>query len=337
MNSNASKNSWLRDEISGCECGEKSYRHVHCPCAKCNGRATDRSTELRHWREGTLIAMTTTANRADGNEDIELQDASIPDVFMQDSDDEFSDEENGNPDLDQHALDGPCRQPESHNHSSFNVNPLKKLVIKAVLNALTIKSNSGASIKTFEDVLDYGKTLLFTSLHDDIDIDCLTTLWPKNWNDVQSLLKEEGFEDAKEYFICYCGKEKEFTRDGKTIKRFVYSGKYGIMENKNDKCPQCGETNHRIKYMYLGLKSKVKNWFRSETMCKKMLAHWLEREHWLENSGGWQVKKELWDGKRWAELQWFWNPDSIWALPTCCVYCDIPICAAHLIQMRTAT
>jgi hypothetical protein len=102
------------------------------------------------------------------------------------------------------------------------------------------------------------------------------------------------------------------------------------MENKNDKCPQCGETNHRIKYMYLGLKSKVKNWFRSETMCKKLLAHWLEREHWLENSGGWQVKKELWDGKRWAELQWFWNPDSIWTLPTGCVYCDIPICAAHL-------
>lgn len=41
---------WSRDEISGCECSEKPYRHVHCPCLECNGRATDRKTELLHWK-----------------------------------------------------------------------------------------------------------------------------------------------------------------------------------------------------------------------------------------------------------------------------------------------
>jgi len=65
-----------------------------------------------------------------------------------------------------------------------------------------------------------------------------------------------------------------------------------------------------IKYMYLGLEIKV-NWFRNRDMCHKMLAYWSERDHWLENNhGNYTPKKELWDGRRWAELQWFWNPNS---------------------------
>ena len=67
-------------------------------------------------------------------------------------------------------------------------------------------------------------------------------------------------------------------------------------------------------------------------MCTKMLAHWYEREHWLENMEGWHLKKEIWDGNRWSELQWFWNPQSVWALPTRCLPCDIPISADHLIN-----
>ena len=50
---------WARDEITGCECAEKSYRHVHCPCVRWNGRATDRSTGLRHWREAKNLAAST--------------------------------------------------------------------------------------------------------------------------------------------------------------------------------------------------------------------------------------------------------------------------------------
>lgn len=125
-------------------------------------------------------------------------------------------------------------------------------------------------LKTFEEVLEYGKKLLFTSLDEDVDINILTMLWPKNWNDVQILLKAEGFEDAKEYYICFCREEKEFTRDGKTTKKFVYYGTYSVMYNKNDKCSHCGGTGN-IKYLYLGLNSKVKNWFINKSMCKKML------------------------------------------------------------------
>lgn len=47
-------------------------------------------------------------------------------------------------------------------------------------------------------------------------------------------------------------------------------------------------------------------------MCKKMTAHWEEKDHWLppESKNGWDFpeKKEIWDGKRFAELSYFWDP-----------------------------
>lgn len=323
---------WSRDEISGCECREKSYRHVHCPCFACNGRATDRKTELRHWKETCELAATSPASVLNNHSD---SDSHI-------SEDMFFDDVAG---CDQSAEDelGIGSDPESlqdlqqrngiddNDDTNSNQNPMKKLVFKAVLDALRIKHKSGVSVSTFEDVLEYGKTLLFTSLGDDVDRDILTTLWPKSWNDVQLLLKEEGYEDAKQYFICFCREEKEVTRDGKSTKKFVYDGKYSVMENKDDRCPHCGNKGY-IKYMYLGLENKLKNWFRNKSMCTNMLGHWLEKEHWLENVESWHLKKEIWDGNRWSELQWFWNPESVWVLPTRCVHCNIPISADHLIN-----
>lgn len=46
---------WSRGDIYACSCVEKQYRHVHCPCSECNGRATDRSTELRHWHQAKFL------------------------------------------------------------------------------------------------------------------------------------------------------------------------------------------------------------------------------------------------------------------------------------------
>ena len=83
-----SKNVWLREEISGCECDEKSYRHVHSPCDKCSGRATDRSTKLRHWRESCTLFASTGESANDEDQDGNVQDDSSSDVdSMEDSDD----------------------------------------------------------------------------------------------------------------------------------------------------------------------------------------------------------------------------------------------------------
>ena len=181
------------------------------------------------------------------------------------------------PDSNAHSStpDSSCRRKEEE-----NVNPLRKIVVKAVLDAMNIMEGSGASIKTFQDILDYGKTMLFTSIGDDIDVDILSALWPKNWNAAQLLLKEEGFSDAKEYYICICREAKEITKDGKTSMKYHYNRMWSIMESQDELCPHCGKKGY-IKYYYLGLHSKVKNWFRNEAMCKQMLSHWEEREHWL--------------------------------------------------------
>jgi len=135
-------------------------------------------------------------------------------------------------------------------------NPLKKIVVKAVLDAMAIMEDSGVSVKTFEDILEYGKTMLLTSVGDDVDVDILSALWPKNWNAVQSLLKEEGFDDVKDY-ICICRENKTFTRSGKTHTKYEYSCKWSFMESKDELCSHCGKKGY-IKYYYLSLNAKVK-------------------------------------------------------------------------------
>ena len=64
------------------------------------------------------------------------------------------------------------------------------------------------------------------------------------------------------------------------------------MESKSDLCAHCGKHGY-IKYYYLGLNDKVKNWFRNEIMCKKMLWHWEEKDHWLGRTTSWPTKKRI--------------------------------------------
>lgn len=68
----------------------------------------------------------------------------------------------------------PTESPEddgtSANKQDGDVNPLRRLIVKAVLDAMVI----------MEDILEYGKKMLFTSVGDDINIDILSALWPKS-------------------------------------------------------------------------------------------------------------------------------------------------------------
>jgi len=60
------------------------------------------------------------------------------------------------------------------------------------------------------------------------------------------------------------------------------------MESKDELCFHCGKKGY-TKYYYLGLNAKVKNWFRTESMFRKLLSHWDEREHWLGRATSWPV------------------------------------------------
>ena len=253
---------WSRDKVSSCNCSEKSYRHVHCPCLHCQGKATSRSTELRHWSESRLLsegALSSTnfevGSHSGGGSDDELT------IMDFDADGSFSEE--------QPAADIMVEQAsvsDSEDMDVFeepvskedNVNSLRQIIVKAVLDAMNIMESSGASVKTFEDILDYGKAMLFTSVGDDIDVDILSSLRPKNWSAARLLLKEEGFSDAKEYYICICRESKEMTRKGKTTTKYQYSRSWSVMESKSDLCAHCGKHGY-IKYYYLGLNDKVKN------------------------------------------------------------------------------
>ena len=133
---------------------------------------------------------------------------------------------------------------DSDNCDTENANPLMKLVVKAVLQAVSIMDNSGASINTFEDILDYGKAMLLESISSDIDVDILLELWPKDWKAVQSLLEEQGYSDAKEYQICTCREEKEVWRCGKTSVKYVYSRNWSVMSSKDELCPHCGSSGY---------------------------------------------------------------------------------------------
>ena len=100
-----------------------------------------------------------------------------------------------------------CTTGEPKEREPREPNPLRQLVLNAVLDALRIVKESGLSCQTL---------LLASRDSQHIDREILLTLWPRNWNSVQKLLKEEGYEDAKLLFICICRNEKEQTRNGKT-------------------------------------------------------------------------------------------------------------------------
>ena len=146
--------------------------------------------------------------------------------------------------------------------------------------------------------------------------------WPKDWEQAKKFFDDVGYEDAKEYFICLSGAHKNH---------------WDIMESATEKCRFCGEAGS-IKYYYLGLRSKVKLWVADQQMCEKMTAHWVEKEHWINGGNdGWSIKKEVWDGTRFSELAWFWNPDETWCLPARCVRkgCKNIISAQEISQAPT--
>ena len=195
MADSSSVKAWSREDISACDCSARTYRHVHCPCFRCQGSATDRTIELWHWRENCLLATvvgsdSTSCSLADIDSDHEsIASPSTPGTAeVDDSLSEGSDENSADPICPEFEAVEPAER-----QGTEPLNPLKKVILTAVLDALKIMDESGSSVKTFDDILSYGKTMLYTLIDGSVDLDVLSTMWPKNWNDVQLLLKEEGF------------------------------------------------------------------------------------------------------------------------------------------------
>lgn len=327
-----------------CRCKEKAAVHVHCSCEICEGKAVSIATAWRHRSnlrnltgsiktasdEGTRdsrtsprvnisdssctfqdLMMIDNATKDDSScynsDSSESMDFSLGhDVHLEDFSDNESDTfsymcDSDDFDYNDNDLDlNNTANPQTTPSSDFS-----QFVEDAILRLVDIKGQHGFSIKAFEQLLNWGKGLNGSELMND--------LWPTKWEHVTRLLQQLGYKEAKCYWICLDPSHK---------------CNYSLMNSKSDLCKHCGK-HPTIPFYYLSVIDKVKRWCTSPSMCKRMTAHWQEKDHWLTDENtinsdwGWTHKNEIWDGTRFAELAYFWNPDDEWVLP---VYCPNPDC-----------
>lgn len=175
-------------------------------------------------------------------------------------------------------------------------------IVDAIFRSLDLVDKLGGSLNSFEDLLLMARSMYCKGASLDSEAEEMVTKWPKTWTDAKKHLTSVGFKDAKEYFIC-------LSED--------HPCQWDLLEKKSDECQYCGQRGS-IPYYYLGLETKVVQWVSDPNMCYKITAHWREKEHWLSRTEGWHTKTELWDGERFVELSWFWDPESTWTLPVRC-------------------
>ena len=177
-------------------------------------------------------------------------------------------------------------------------------IVECIFHSLDLLDKMGGSLNNFEELLLMAQSMYCkgASLNQDVDVEEVVTEWPKTWADARKHLVDVGYKDAKEYFIC-------LSED--------HPCQWDLLEKRSEECQICGQKG-TIPYYYLGLETKVKQWVSDPDMCNKMTQHWKEKERWLQRTEGWHAKTELWDGDRFAELSWFWDPASTWTLPVRC-------------------
>lgn len=121
-----------------------------------------------------------------------------------------------------------------------------------------------------------------------------------------SEIAEGHWNDYKEYYICLSESHPYH---------------YSVLESADALCNHCKQPGS-ISYYYIGLRSRVSHWCSDRDMCRKMTAHWENKNNWIgeEHKLGWgtNLKQELWDGIRFAGLAYFWDPNKV--LPAN-VYC----------------
>ena len=188
---------------------------------------------------------------------------------------------------------------------------LKYAIVQSIFKALDLNRDSGESLTNFKALLSLAREMYCLGKGVNVDDPAINKLWPQTWESAKKYLVELGYVDANEYFICL---NKSHPRH------------WDIMDSQDELCRHCHNPGS-IKYYYLGLEGKVKMWYSNPDMCQKMFAHWDHKDRWLNdrvNNHSDQVKKELWDGDRFSELSWFWNPNENWMLP---VRCRTPGCS----------
>lgn len=208
------------------EISKQGKPHVHCPCDKCNGRATWRMTAWRHLkskREQSSQPIPVKKTRRTSEEpewstleppvEFEGYEFEPEHVFrFADSYSEFPHcgdvcagaerVDHGHDDIpftecSSASASGSADGDDESGPSDDEIGPvddsddaaenLKQFVQDSVLRLVEMKQKMGCSVNHFEELLQWGKDL-HTNGNNDAAIH-----WPRNWDDVQALLKELGF------------------------------------------------------------------------------------------------------------------------------------------------
>lgn len=319
--------------------------HVHCLCLLCEGKAVYPMTAWRHLQRankartetlnGVVVIPTSsssgisdTCDSVDQSSSVEVFQASdsyfefssaLPSAFAArpfESGEDESENEDSTSEIpsDAQSLLSSDYNASIHGGSSgeddydserdkggFDQDEiLEQFVYDTVLRLVEIKGQAGFSQSIFEDLLHWGKDIANKG-----NIN-LRSMWPSSWADVLVLLEKFGYKSPRLYWVCLDDSH-----------RYLFS----LLSSKDELCPHCGQKG-KIPYYYLSVIDKVKRWCSSPSMCHKMTAHWKEKSHWMPverlEGWGWEPKKEFWDGTRFAQLAYFWDPEAEWTLPVRC-------------------
>ena len=102
-------------------------------------------------------------------------------------------------------------------------------------------------------------------------------LWPQSWQSAIKMLEDQGYQDAVDYFVCLSNS---------------HPCTYDTFSGLKSTCRLCkSPVSSCIRYSYMPLQQKIRQWCSSPRFCNKMTAHWREKDHWLNNAGGMLLRK----------------------------------------------
>ena len=194
-------------------------------------------------------------------------------------------------------------------------------ILEAVLKAMQMTEEMGGSQSNFLQILNYGKDLYYKNSTNSVNSQ---KKWPSTWQSAIRMLEEHGYKGPVDLYVCLAD---------------CHSTTYGIVDSSTKSCSLCSKpAKDCISFSYLPLKDKIKRWCGNAEFCKKIVAHWDNKDHWLftghHTSTSARTKEEVWDGDRFQELAWFWDPSQEWTIPARCPLCKCVIGADKIEDTR---
>ena len=187
-------------------------------------------------------------------------------------------------------------------HPALNVEQsgtIENDVVVAILRAFALKEKMSGSQSDMMEIVSFARDLYCKG-----DSDALSK-WPTTWTACMKILVDAGYKEPDTYYACLDSSHPNL---------------WSLLSSSTDQCRFC--KNHgTIEYHYLRLSDKVKRWCSDSAFCKKMTAHWEQRSKWMHGFEN-ECVSEIWEGQRFSELSWFWNPQEEWLLPVRCTFCN---------------